>query len=177
MENFLLEYGYSLKMIKHDTLCLEDIRKIRLYSTNGAIFLLAYEIDNEDVNNISSIYEKAKQEGDDFCSLFLVWNKNNFKCYSKNLKNKQYVLLKDMIAYSNTAIPITSTISKMESNRFENVFFEAHSFLRDLDGLHPDEALDELCKLIYAKMYDEETGDNIFSSNTGNGEEYAANIR
>ena len=70
MENFLLEYGYSLKMIKHDTLCLEDIRKIRLYSTNGAIFLLAYEIDNEDVNNISSIYEKAKQVDADIFVFF-----------------------------------------------------------------------------------------------------------
>lgn len=42
---------------------------------------------------------------------------------------------------------------------FGRILFEAHSALRDVDGLHPDEALDELCKLIYAKLYDEERAD------------------
>lgn len=41
------------------------------------------------------------------------------------------------------------------SSRLEDVFFQAHSHLRDIDGLHADEALDELCKVIYAKLYDE----------------------
>lgn len=39
--------------------------------------------------------------------------------------------------------------------RSQNILFEAHSALRDIDGLHDDEALDELCKIIYAKIYDE----------------------
>jgi type I restriction enzyme M protein len=42
------------------------------------------------------------------------------------------------------------------SEQVENVFFEAHSHIRDIDGMHADEALDELCKVLYAKMYDEE---------------------
>lgn len=41
--------------------------------------------------------------------------------------------------------------------RVEDVFFEIHSHLRDIDGLHADEALDELCKLLYLKLFDEET--------------------
>lgn len=43
------------------------------------------------------------------------------------------------------------------SQRVENVFFECHSHIRDTDGLHADEALDELCKLLYTKLADEET--------------------
>jgi type I restriction enzyme M protein len=39
--------------------------------------------------------------------------------------------------------------------RTSNLLFEAHSALRDIDGLHDDEALDEICKLLYAKIYDE----------------------
>lgn len=39
--------------------------------------------------------------------------------------------------------------------RLKNLFFEIHSAIRDIDGLHDDLALDELCKLIYAKIYDE----------------------
>lgn len=42
------------------------------------------------------------------------------------------------------------------SDVIENLFFEAHSLIRDIDGLHPDEALDEICKFIYTKLYDEE---------------------
>lgn len=42
------------------------------------------------------------------------------------------------------------------SERVENVFFEIHSHIRDIDGFHADEALDELCKILYAKLYDEE---------------------
>lgn len=41
------------------------------------------------------------------------------------------------------------------SENVDALFFEAHCRLRDIDGLHPDEALDELCKIIYAKLYDE----------------------
>lgn len=42
------------------------------------------------------------------------------------------------------------------SNNVESVFFEIHSYFRDIDGLHADEALDELCKVLYTKLYDEE---------------------
>lgn len=42
------------------------------------------------------------------------------------------------------------------SDSLEDVFFEAHSHIRDIDGLHADESLDELCKILYAKLYDEE---------------------
>ena len=42
------------------------------------------------------------------------------------------------------------------NHRLENVLFEVHSAFRDIDGLHAPDALDEICKLLYAKLYDEE---------------------
>ncbi len=39
--------------------------------------------------------------------------------------------------------------------RVEEVLFATHSHMRDLDGLHAPEALDELCKLLFLKIYDE----------------------
>lgn len=39
--------------------------------------------------------------------------------------------------------------------RSQGILFEAHSAMRDIDGLHDDNALDELCKIVYAKIYDE----------------------
>jgi len=41
------------------------------------------------------------------------------------------------------------------TERVENLLFELHSDLRDIDGLHADAALDELCKLILLKTADE----------------------
>lgn len=40
---------------------------------------------------------------------------------------------------------------------YERVLFDCHSTTRDVDGLHADEALDEICKVIYTKIYDERT--------------------
>ena len=42
-----------------------------------------------------------------------------------------------------TQLPIT--------NKLEGLFFEMHSIMRDEDGLHADEALEELCKLLHLK--------------------------
>ncbi len=66
--------------------------------------------------------------------------------------------------------------------RVENVFFEVHSHLRDIDGLHADEALDELCKILYVKLYDEEVtikGSPFLAQKWeyGSTEEFAATVR
>jgi type I restriction enzyme M protein len=39
--------------------------------------------------------------------------------------------------------------------RSQNLLFEAHSAMRDIDGLHDDNALDELSKILYSKIFDE----------------------
>ncbi|MGF6596265.1 type I restriction enzyme M protein [Paraburkholderia sp. GAS448] len=48
-----------------------------------------------------------------------------------------------------------STGLKLLNADFERVLFDCHSAARDVDGLHADEALDEICKIIYTKVYDE----------------------
>ncbi len=40
--------------------------------------------------------------------------------------------------------------------KLENTFFQLHSVIRDIDGLHADIALDEICKMLYVKLFDEE---------------------
>lgn len=68
------------------------------------------------------------------------------------------------------------------NHRVENLLFEIHSAFRDIDGLHAPEALEEICKLIYAKLFDEEnasrTGEVVFQrAGRGSVEECAAEIR
>lgn len=71
-------------------------------------------------------------------------------------------------------IPIT--------NKLENIFFEIHSAMRDIDGLHPDAALEELCKLLYLKSYLEEQESilpisSVTTNSFGTVEEYASCLR
>lgn len=78
--------------------------------------------------------------------------------------------------------PIKVDELKPLNTNVENVLFEIHSTLRDIDGLHAPEALEEICKLIYTKLYDEEnsekTGIIKFQRNgTYSIEECAAEIR
>ena len=68
------------------------------------------------------------------------------------------------------------------NKRVENLLFDIHSVFRDIDGLHAPEALEEICKLVYAKLFDEEnsssTGEVLFQrSGRSSIEECAAEIR
>jgi type I restriction enzyme M protein len=71
------------------------------------------------------------------------------------------------------------------TEKYEDILFKCHSAIRDIDGLHADEALDELSKLIYAKIYDERTTIESKKGTSfrfqiygaGNTEEIASNIR
>ncbi len=78
-----------------------------------------------------------------------------------------------------------STGLKVLDNEYERVLFECHSAARDADGLHADEALDEICKVIYAKIYDERnvtkqaegTPFRFQTYGASNASEVASNIR
>ena len=67
---------------------------------------------------------------------------------------------------------------------YTDVLFRCHSVIRSIDNLHDDESLDELCKIIYTKIYDERqtmakyVGTAfVFQTYGGNTEEIASNIR
>jgi len=70
---------------------------------------------------------------------------NAFEKYKKDKIHPKYA---NNLKNENRLIELSSNV--------ENLFFEAHSIIRDIDGLHADAALDELCKFIYAKLFDEE---------------------
>lgn len=71
------------------------------------------------------------------------------------------------------------------TEKYEDVLFKCHSAIRDIDGSHADEALDELSKIIYSKIYDERTTIDAGKGasfrfqiyGAGNTEEIASNIR
>lgn len=90
-----------------------------------------------------------------------------------NLDSSSVLLPSEKIAKSSLR-PLTQ--------RVENLLFEIHSAFRDIDGLHAPEALEEICKLVYAKLFDEEnsnrSGEVVFQrSGRCSVEECAAEIR
>lgn len=78
-----------------------------------------------------------------------------------------------------------STGLRVLDNEYERVLFDCHSAARDADGLHADEALDEICKVIYAKIFDERnvtkqprgTPFRFQTYGASNASEVASNIR
>ena len=102
--------------------------------------------------------------------------------YCKGAIGPQGVLLEDAVAYRGGGRGAPTQPLLPISNKLENLFFEIHSCMRDVDGLHADEALEELCKLLYVKVFDEELLDQgghdaLNSSKFGCCEEYAASVR
>jgi type I restriction enzyme M protein len=78
-----------------------------------------------------------------------------------------------------------STGLRVLTHDYERVLFDCHSAARDVDGLHDDEALDEICKVIYTKIYDERhttkqpvgTAFRFQTYGASNASEVASNIR
>lgn len=46
-------------------------------------------------------------------------------------------------------------LKQMDFPIFSRILSDCHSIMRDHSGLHADQALDEMCKLIYVKIFDE----------------------
>lgn len=102
--------------------------------------------------------------------------------YYKGSAGGQPRLLEERVRYGthdNVSAPLD--LSPITS-RLEDIFFEVHSAMRDIDGLHADAALEELCKLLYLKFYLEEHSARlpvspVTTKTFGTTEEYAACLR
>ena len=109
---------------------------------------------------------------------------HDLEFYCKGSLGPQGVLLEDSPPYRIQGKPAGTAQQPLLpiSNKLENIFFEIHSCMRDIDGLHADAALEELCKILYVKIYDEELlerqeHETLHSKNFGCCEEFAASIR
>ncbi len=102
--------------------------------------------------------------------------------YFKGAIGAQSVLFEEPAEYKISNVPAPDKSLLPLSNKLENLFFEIHSCMRDIDGVHADAALEELCKLIYVKAFVEEHSSSIpecpvHSRDFGSTEEYAATVR
>lgn len=172
---FLSNYGYDLDKIHHEVLEQGNNSIIKFLTRNTVPFFIVYCLEND--CPIEQTYEMFENGNDAFCTLFMISENGNNSFYTKNVKIGQFSQIKELINYTSINNEELFPQSTFSDKNFENIFFDAHSYLRDLDGLHPDEALDELCKLIYVKLYDEEQNLYYFNRFYGNSLELASSIR
>ena len=105
--------------------------------------------------------------------------------YDTNQIRYRNVLVREVITADKVGLQARKTGLKPLTDKLESILFDCHSLIRDIDGLHDDEALDELCKVIFAKIYDERdvcrkpegTPFRFQIYGAGNTEEIASNIR
>ncbi|MFO0789070.1 MAG: N-6 DNA methylase [Pirellulales bacterium] len=98
----------------------------------------------------------------------MITDGDRVRCIRKKIDPNDFEYLPDIPEFTRQIaiktrlvreIPKTNTALKTGltplSANYEQLLFEVHSTIRDIDGLHDDEALDELCKILYVKIYDE----------------------
>ena len=106
----------------------------------------------------------------------------DFPEYNSPKENNKNVLFRDVKKIEKSK---NKTGLKLLSNDYANILVDCHNFIRDIDGFHDDEALDELSKIIFTKIFDESSACrsnqnaifNFQTYNTGNPEELASQIR
>ena len=164
------DYGYPDSWFPSRWQCLETDYGvlIQICTETGTPFLLGIVSDNtvpDSVRLLKQAFDEAR-----ICSSGAIIEGNKVTAYRYRSKDSELIAVEALDTYkilqfgakplvytqpgderSKRTIPIVPLTDSVES-----VFFDASSHIRDIDGLHADEALDELCKVLYTKLFDEE---------------------
>jgi type I restriction enzyme M protein len=186
------EFGYPIfSAIKFEVIERDNFTRLDFYSNSKLAFLTGVIKEKESLENLVP-YLKLSFDEHQYCTLGFAYNGLDLAAFKHRSRDSDIIRLKEFepyrtqrnsikeIQYLNSPGKTSAKLCPVPE-KFESVFFEAHSHIRDIDGLHADEALDELCKLIYTKLFDEEhTNKNTYykfqKSIYGNESELATSI-
>jgi len=121
-----------------------------------------------------NIFDEAERQLETYLSsthtatIGMVTDGDRVRCIRKKIDPNDFEYIPDIPAYTQGIAVRTRLVREIPksnpraktgltplSDQYERILFDVHSTIRDIDGLHDDEALDELCKVIYTKIYDE----------------------
>lgn len=98
----------------------------------------------------------------------LVTDGNEVRCVRKKIDPNDFEYIADIPSYGGSStikMKLVREIPKLDPSRktglqpitkkYGRLLVDCHNVVRDVDGLHDDEALDELAKVIYVKIFDE----------------------
>ena len=177
------EADISLKNATHRTFIYVEVKKRGISSEEFA------EAERQLETYLSSTHT---------ATIGMVTDGDRVRCIRKKIDPNDFEYIPDIYAHEGQQTTHSKLVRDIPSSgdqsltgltpideSYEKVLFECHSIIRDTDGLHDDEALDELSKIIYVKIFDEkktvkqgEKAEFTFQTyGSSNPSEVASNIR
>lgn len=179
LRRLIEEYGYPAAWIGERVLIEVPVKMgssskeadIAIHNAQGRPFLYV-EAKNAGVSDEE--FKSAEQQLESYlasthtATIGMVTDGRRTKVIRKKIDPNDFEYIPDLPAYgldSRIKVQLVRELPAQEGgrstgldvlqDRYEQVLFECHSAARDADGLHADEALDEICKVLYAKIFDE----------------------
>ena len=165
------DYGYGLGRFAHRVRALvlptsagdRSPRALSFEASPGFPFLLAVATSKSLCTTHREVAIRYALETATTNTIFLYDGTTNYReALRRNFRDSRFDTVSDILPYhvhreedllnrydanekdiGRPSLPIT--------HKLEDIFFEMHSAMRDEDGLHADEALEELCKLLHLK--------------------------
>ena len=179
LKQIILKYGYPQEWIGERIIIEEPVKMgstekeadISIKNVNRRTFIY-FEAKKRGISDQE--FQEAERQLESYLSsthtatIGMVSDGNITKCIRKKIDPNDFEYIPDIPSYGmkelNKArlvreIPKSNSDLKTGlrpiSTNYEKILFNCHSTIRDVDGLHADEALDELSKIIYVKIFDE----------------------
>ena len=144
---------------------------IAIKNTNRRPFLYV-ETKKKNVSNQE--FQEAERQLETYlasthtATIGLVTDGKETRCVRKKIDPNDFEYIADIPSFesgSTIKVKLVREIPKSDPSRktglqpitdkYNRLLIECHNVVRDVDGLHDDEALDELAKVIYVKIFDE----------------------
>lgn len=147
---------------------------ISIKNANHKTFLY---IETKNASSIKQDFEGAREQLESYlasthtATIGMVTNGRTTQIIEKKIDPNDFNYIPDIPLYDQSRIKYKSILtrdvnSELEgrgrktglkplTEKLESILYDCHSIIRDIDGLHDDEALDELSKVIFTKIYDE----------------------
>lgn len=150
-------------------------------SPNRAAFLAIAVTDRHTTSSLAALKVHVAQSPSIGLIALLTRNRPNLYL-RRNFPTNTFTILDSIEPYSRRQLRgrIDCISPTAPETGHTMAFSDCHRIIRDTDSLHPDEALDELCKLLALKTYDEAispSGPALNTRNFGSQEEYCASAR
>ncbi|MDH3353535.1 MAG: N-6 DNA methylase, partial [Nanoarchaeota archaeon] len=181
LNQLIVEYSYPEEWIGERLTIEEPVKMgssekqadIALKNTNRRPFLY---IETKKKNVSTQEFQEAERQLETYlasthtATIGLVTDGKETRCVRKKIDPNDFEYIADIPSYgggSTIKVKLIREIPKSDPSRktglqpitekYGRLLVECHNIVRDVDGLHDDEALDELAKVIYVKIFDERT--------------------
>jgi len=181
LHQLITEYGYPEDWLGERLTIEEPVKMgssekqadIAIKNTNRRPFLY---VETKKKNVTVQEFQEAERQLETYlasthtATIGLVTDGSEIRCVRKKIDPNDFEYIADIPSFeggSSIKFKLVREIPKSDPSRktglqpitekYNKLLVDCHNVVRDVDGLHDDEALDELAKAIYVKIFDERT--------------------